>query len=219
LAGHSRVARRAYTPGVPPHGVPPASAAPPWSVLLLGGSSGVGKSTVAPEVARRTGAALTQVDDIRLALQAATTPATHPDLHFFLRAPGEAKEGVWARPPEELCRGLIRVAGVVSRALEDVVAHHVATRRPLLLEGDGLLPALATQQERWGLPLAGHVRAVFIYEEDEAALLETIAGRGRGYDDKARDEQRAQAHTNWLYGRWLAREAARAGLPAVPARP
>ena len=204
---------------MPPHGVPPAGAAPPWSVLLLGGSSGVGKSTVAPEVARRTGAMLTQADDVRLALQAVTTPATHPALHFFLQDPGVAKAGIWTRPPEALCRGLVGVAGEVSRALEDVVAHHVAIRRPLILEGDGLLPALATRRERWGLPQAGHVRAVFVHEASEAALLAAMAGRGRGYDDKPGDEQRAQARMNWLYGNWLAGEARRLGLPVVAARP
>ncbi len=42
--------------------------APNWSVLLLGGPSGTGKTTIAAQVARRLGTSWLMVDDLRLAL-------------------------------------------------------------------------------------------------------------------------------------------------------
>jgi cytidylate kinase len=40
-----------------------------WIVLLIGGPSGVGKSTAAKQIARRCGVPWLQVDELRLALQ------------------------------------------------------------------------------------------------------------------------------------------------------
>jgi 2-phosphoglycerate kinase len=56
----------------------------PWQVLLIGGSSGVGKTHVARQLAHHLSISLLLVDDVRLALQQATTPISHPALHAFL---------------------------------------------------------------------------------------------------------------------------------------
>jgi 2-phosphoglycerate kinase len=45
------------------------SAKTTWKVLLIGGSSGVGKSSIARQLGRRFGTPWMQVDDLRLALQ------------------------------------------------------------------------------------------------------------------------------------------------------
>jgi 2-phosphoglycerate kinase len=187
---------------------------PDWTVLLLGGSSGVGKTVVARQVGHRLGVPWVQVDDLRLALQRVTTPAQQPALHFFLHT-----EAAWRLPPATLCEHLIAVGEVVSQAIEIVIAHHVATALPLVLEGDGILPALAAQRTVASLDVGDQVRAVFLVEPDEVVLLDTMHGRGRGYDDKPTEEQRTQARMNWLYGQWLQREALRHGLPLLAARP
>lgn len=66
---------------------------------------------------------------------------------------------------------------------------------------------------------AGLVRAVFVVERDDAALLANMLARGRGIADRPAAESRAEARTKWLHGRWLADEARRHGLPVVEARP
>jgi 2-phosphoglycerate kinase len=58
-----------------------AQSQPDWRVLLIGGSSGVGKTLVARELARHFGVSLILADDVRLALQEVTTPAQKPELH------------------------------------------------------------------------------------------------------------------------------------------
>ena len=182
---------------------------PAWQVLLIGGSSGTGKTVLAHRLARRFGVALTKVDDVRLALQRATTPQEQPDLHFFLATPG-----VWQRPADELRDRLIEVGRAVSRTLEGVIAHHLATSYPLILEGDGIVPHLAAQPSIGGYD-AARVRSVFLSEPTEAGILANMRERGRGLEAHETAEQLQQARMNWLYGQWLAEEALRLGLPVL----
>src|SRR5690348_6357702 len=92
---------------------------PPWTVLLIGGHSGTGKTVVARTLARQWSLALTEVDDFRLVLQRVTTPAQQPALHAMLADLGDP-----GTPAEALCRDLIAVAEVMSTALEIVIANH-----------------------------------------------------------------------------------------------
>ncbi len=188
-------------------------AALPWSMLLIGGSSGCGKTVAASRIARELGIPHVQVDDFRLALQRATTPEQHPALHFFL-----ATGDVWRLPPELLAERLADVGRIMSHALEAVLAHHVDLDVPMVLEGDGLLPHLAVQPDVADVPAAGRVRAVFIHEPDEAALHEAMFARQRGVERASPGEQRTQARMSWLYGNWLRDQAERRGLPVVAAR-
>ena len=56
-----------------------------WRIILIGGNSGAGKTYLAQKIAEEQRASVLMVDDIRIALQQATTKEQHPDLHVFLR--------------------------------------------------------------------------------------------------------------------------------------
>lgn len=146
-----------------------------------------------------------QVDDVRLALQRATDPVRLSALHFFVATPD-----VWQQPPETLRDRLVDVAEVVSSALESIIEHHVATARPLVIAGDGVLPELARREG---------VRAIFLYERDEAEIARTMRARARGFDERSQREQRAQVRLNRAFGEWLRGRAERSGIPPVEARP
>ncbi|HEY8743178.1 MAG TPA: hypothetical protein VIU62_08775 [Chloroflexota bacterium] len=191
---------------------------PSWRVLLLGGSSGTGKSTLAPQLARHFDVPWLEADDFRLAMQRATTPATHPALHFFLSADMVIRQDFWRLSPEEFRDGLISVGEVVSHALELVVRNHVAQGRPMVLEGDGILPAMAALRLFAGLEVGDAVRAVFLVESDSGALLLNM--RARSLDGATPDPAlRNYARASWLYGLWLGDQAFRHGLPVLEARP
>ena len=81
-----------------------------------------------------------------------------------------------------------------------------------MLEGDYILPSLASRAADGAGE--GQVRAVFLYEPDEAALIRNYLGR-----EPEAGEQVKRARVSWLYGQWLKEECERLGLPALPARP
>jgi predicted kinase len=62
---------------------------PPWSVLVLFGASGTGKSTAAAWIGRQYGLTWLQVDDLRLTLQysRARLPERTDQLYFFDETP------------------------------------------------------------------------------------------------------------------------------------
>ncbi len=184
------------------------------TVLLLGGHSGTGKTTLAPALAQWVGGSVLQVDDIRLVLQQVVSAQEQPDLHFFLQPDVLARH-----TDDQLCAGLAQVGAFVCASLEVVVGHHLATNIPLVLEGDGLVPAFAARQTFDGVSAAGRVASVFLIEEDEQALLTAMLTRGRGGMTQMSAAARRWNHLSWRYGVWLAQQARECGLPTVAARP
>ncbi len=175
-----------------------------WRVLLLGGASGVGKTHVSYALARHFGVGITEVDDIQVALERVTTPRDQPLLHLWA-----ANRPAYERLGEdERLAHFVRVCReVFAPALEAVIANHLETDTPVVLEGDFILPELVTAV---GQP--GDVRALFVTEPDEAQLARNYLARdGVAQPDRARE--------SWRFDAWLAAECTRLGVPTVAARP
>ncbi|HEV8638899.1 MAG TPA: AAA family ATPase [Chloroflexota bacterium] len=170
---------------------------PDWFVLLIGGPSGVGKTTAAAQVAQRLGAPWLQVDDLRLAMERSGVPVPNADAVGTFDAPGS----------------LVALGELLTPAIEVVIENHVDQRDPVVIEGDGILPSLFDRPSVRARSTNGRTRAVLLYEPDEAALHANMQSRRRGL------ASRAHARKNVLFGGWLRREAEQRGLPTVPARP
>jgi GrpB-like predicted nucleotidyltransferase (UPF0157 family) len=181
---------------------------PSWQVLLLGGASGVGKSSFSYRLAQHYAVGLTEVDDFQIVLQHVTTPEQYPVVHFWRTQP-EA----WRRYTEEQhLAEAVEFGEVMSGILEPVIANHLQTHKPIVLEGDFILPSLATQSTYDGIAADGRVRALFLYEDDEEQLRQNFLAREG-------EPQLLRARLSWRYSEWLRAEAGRLGLPAIPARP
>src|SRR5262245_9056051 len=111
-----------------------------WKVLLIGGSSGVGKTVVARELAKHLSQSLLLLDDIRLALQEATNNETNPDLHIFLNYQNEQ----W-RNSELIFTDWITVGKALTKPLSAIVNHHIIVPDvgAIIIEGDGILPMIS----------------------------------------------------------------------------
>lgn len=171
-----------------------------WFVLLIGGPSGIGKTTLAAQVARRLGTSWLMVDDLRLALMRSGIPI--PDNP---RA-----------EPFDATDGLVAVGEAVAPAIEVVIENHVDQRYPVVIEGDGILPSLFERASVRARTSGGRIRAVFLYEPDAGALYANLVARGA---DSWRDDLHWYARRSAAYGEWLRKEAERRGLPIVDARP
>ena len=185
-------------------------------VLLIGGSSGVGKTSVAKQLGLSWGASWLHVDDIRLALQRSrvTLPEMTEALYFF-----EENPNVWEMPPERLRDGLIGVGQVLSPALEVIIENHVDTVAPVVIEGDTILPSLLGRPSVRDRVSQGQVHALFLVETQEEVLFTNIVARGREMNGRQEMEMRTEARAKWLYGQWLADEAQRYSLPVLEPRP
>ena len=186
--------------------IPPARR---WQVLLLGGASGTGKTAISYRLAQYFGIGLTEVDDFQVLLERMTTPEQQPALHFWRTHPAPDQLSA----TEILEQGLT-IGPVMAPGLEAVIANHLESNTPIVLEGDFIHPALAAQNTFSGIPNDGQVRAIFLHEEDEQQLLMNFAQREREQGLQAK-----RARVSWLYGQWLKHEAERYGLAVLPARP
>ena len=175
-------------------------------VLLLGGASGTGKTSLAKQLGLHLGRSWLHVDDVRLAFQRShvTLPAQTEALYFFEETPA-----VWSLPPERLRDGFIAVGQALSPALEVIIENHVDTVAPVVIEGDAILPSLWSRPSVRACMSTGHVQTV----------LPNILGRGRRLSGRPERELRTEARAKWLYGQWLAQQAQRFGVPVVASRP
>lgn len=195
---------------------------PDWQVLLIGGSAGVGKTELAKALARHFGVGLTMADDFRLVMQAATTPAQQPDLHFFID-PTDPQILTNLRVGE-YCAGLVKVANIVSKSLESVIAYHTVVKgNGVIIEGDSIIPDLAAQNTMFFAPinaqvvLSERVRSVFLFEPSEQELLHNMQKRRRGFENLS--PQQMQVAASAMYGQWLRQEAESYHLPVLEPRP
>jgi 2-phosphoglycerate kinase len=179
-----------------------------WEVLLIGGASGVGKTAVSYRLAQHFGVGITEIDDFQVILERMTTPEQQPVLHFFPTDP----EAFFRLDEEEKLAFAIRYATVMAEPLTYVIANHLADGHPIVLEGDFLLPSLAVEAAYDGIPAAGRVQAVFLYEQDEDQI-------GRNYLAREGEPQPGRARASWRHSEWLRQEAERLGVPSLAARP
>src|SRR5687768_10019075 len=107
-----------------------------WKVLLVGGSSGVGKTVVAGELAHHLSLSLLLLDDVRLALQQATSDETNPELHVFLKYQKEQ----W-RISGSICADWITLGKAMAKPLNAIFSHHISVPDvgAIIIEGDGIL--------------------------------------------------------------------------------
>ncbi len=181
---------------------------PTWQVLLIGGASGVGKTSISYRLAQHYRIGITEVDDFQVILERMTSPEQYPVLHFWRAHPEETRR----MDEDQQLDVMLRYSTVVCDALELVVANHLQSATPLVLEGDFILPALAARPFYAGTAADGLVRALFVYEQDEAQISDNY-GRREGRPQPRR------ARASWRHSEWLRQEADRLGVPTLPARP
>lgn len=176
---------------------------------MLGGPSGAGKTSVSYRLAHYFGVGITEVDDFQVILERMTTPAEQPVLHYWQTHPEAPHQSA-----EEMVKQLIATGQVMQPALEAVIANHLESQAPIVLEGDFILPALAALPSFAEGERTGKVKALFLYEESEEQLRQNFL---QWEPEEGIQEKRARV--SWLYGQWLKEEAEHVGTLALPARP
>ena len=152
---------------------------------------------------------LTEVDDFQVVLEAMTTPEQQPALHFWKSHPDPGSLSA-----EEIYLQGLDVGRAMAPALEAVIANHLESRTPVILEGDFIHPGLAARSRFLDEPNDARVHAVFLTETDEAQLQRNFVSR-----EPELGEQRTRARVSRLYGEWLQGDCERHGVQCVASRP
>ena len=115
-----------------------------WKVLLIGGCSATGKSYLARQLAAKYKTTVTEVDDIRIALQKKIKPSDNPSLFFFLENQNFLNEF----PINVLLSKLEDVGNEVWPSLNGLIEKHIACNEPIIFEGDGIIPKLLASRNQ-----------------------------------------------------------------------
>lgn len=178
-------------------------------LLLIGGSSGAGKTTVARRLATSLGAGWLQVDTIWIALRAAAQPGTPEHAAFDIDRRIKSGE----EPADMLVAAHLLACELVCRTLPDVLAFELRTHRTVVADGAWLTPPFMASFR----PEQVDVSAVVIHEPEQAEVLRAM--RTRSPFPSTMPWQRRGAEVSWRLGDRLASQARELGVPVVPARP
>lgn len=177
-----------------------------WKVLLVGGSSGTGKSLLARHLARHFDIPLTEVDDIRIALQKTVDPMVHPDLFTFYDDPDFLQH----YDSKTLANKLVDVGREVWPAFDTLITKHIVCDEPVVFEGDAIIPELLAQRDQ------NDIRAVFLWDELDS-LKERVQSRNR--PGTKEETVGNYAEFSYNFGIKLREQAIRHGFAIVQASP
>jgi 2-phosphoglycerate kinase len=177
-----------------------------WTVLLIGGSSATGKSYLARQLALHYQIPLTEVDDIRIAVQQIVEKDKHPDLFYFLEHP----HIIQASETSQLVNRLINVAKEIWPALNELISKHIVCNEPVVFEGDGILPELLAQRELYQL------KSIFLIDTEEHLYTADVRRRRGEYNGA---EAIKQAKFSFQYGLELARQGRDCHFPVIDSSP
>src|SRR3989344_5958575 len=150
-----------------------------WTVYLIGGSSATGKSILARRLAEHYKISLTEVDDIRIALQEVLDKTSYPDLFTFLVNPNYLKDS----DIQDLVQKLLDVGKEIWKPLNTLIDKHIACNEPVIFEGDGIIPALLAQRNQ------DKVKAIFLYDDRESLKAKELKRNGGNGSQDMADRQ------------------------------
>ena len=173
-----------------------------WTVLLVGGSSGIGKSRLTRELAKEYKAKIIEADDICCAVKSMTTVDSYPAIHYWY---GDVD---WRHISVlENVAWLSKVSEELSPGLKAVVDNHIGGESPVIIEGDFISAEFAASFK------SPNVKAIYVYEPDEAQIVNNYLKREGGAP------QHFRASISAEYGKKLKFDCDKYGMTLVESRP
>lgn len=173
-----------------------------WTVLFIGGASGIGKSSIAYEIAQYYGVNVLEVDDIHISVETVTTKESYPAVHYWNTGVNWKDVGV-----DGNVNWLIDVSKEITPVLKALVNRHIEDKLPIIIEGDFIYPELTKSFDNT------EVKSIFINEPDINQIVQNYLSREGG------DLQHYRAEISIAYGKWIADTCNQNNINLINSRP
>lgn len=173
-----------------------------WTVLFIGGASGIGKSSIAYEIAQYYGVNVLEVDDIHISVETVTTKESYPAVHYWNTGVNWKDVGV-----DGNVNWLIDVSKEITPVLKALVNRHIEDKLPIIIEGDFIYPELTIAFDNT------EVKSIFINEPDINQIVQNYLSREGG------DLQHYRAEISIAYGKWIADTCNQNNINLIDSRP
>lgn len=173
-----------------------------WTVLFIGGASGIGKSSIAYEIARFYGVNVLEVDDVHLSVKTVTTKEHFPVIHYWDSGIDGKYVGV-----DGTVNWLIDVSKEMVPVLKELANRHIEDKLPIIIEGDFIYPEFTLSFDN------PQVKSIFVHELDKNQIVQNYLAREGG------ELQHDRAEVSISYGNWIADTCKRNGIELIESRP
>ncbi|QSF43117.1 hypothetical protein [Paenibacillus tianjinensis] len=173
-----------------------------WTVLFIGGASGIGKSSIAYEIARFYGVNVLEVDDVHLSVKTVTTKNHFPAIHYWVSGVDWKDIGIAGN-----VNWLIDVSKEISPVLKELANRHIEDKLPIIIEGDFIHPEFTLSFD------TPEVKSIFVHESDKSQILQNYLSREGG------ELQHFRAEVSISYGDWIADICKQKGIEIIESRP
>lgn len=177
-----------------------------WKVLLIGGTSGIGKSSAARELAQRYSAPFLELDDLRIAVRSMVPREAQPALYTFVDTPDYHERF----SNEEFVENLLNVGRALWPGVDSIISKHVRLGEKIIMEGDALIPEMLAQRSQEG------VAAVFLYDEPGAIKTKQLERNRHG---KAAETIDTNVAFSFSYSEVVRKQAQQHGFHTLCASP
>jgi 2-phosphoglycerate kinase len=183
-------------------------------VILIGGATGVGKSTIATQLAARLGIIRSVATDaIREVMRAMLSPELMPSLHTSTFTADEGVREAPGRPADALLLGFWRQTHAVSVGIDALIERAAAERTSVVIEGAHVVPGFFDVERH-----ADRILAVpfVVTVTDEERHLAHFAAREDAVASRPAERYVAGFDNIRALQGYIKRQALAHGVPVIP---